>query len=84
MKRDWEIIRQILFRLEEKDKPNSSINMNSFSDLDPQLVGYNMRLLDEAGYIEAKILNCSYGSGEIGMALANTLTNEGHNLLDTI
>lgn len=43
-----------------------------------------MRLLSEAGYIEAKIQNLHDGSGRIGVALATKMTNSGHNLLDTI
>ena len=43
-----------------------------------------MRLLSEAGYIEAKIQNLNDGSGRIGIALATKMTNSGHNLLDTI
>jgi len=84
MKRDWEIIRQILLRLEEKASPNGTISMEVFGNFEPQDVGYNMRLLSEAGYIDAQILNTSDGSGKIGLAIAKSLTNEGHDLLDTI
>lgn len=84
MKRDWEIIRNILQRLEDKDSPNSYINMNDFPDHDAQAVGYNMKLLHQAGYIEAKILNSSEGDGEIAAALTSSMTSAGHDLLDTI
>ena len=43
-----------------------------------------MRLLSEAGYIEAKITSSSSGDGKINVALANRLTNVGHDLLDTM
>lgn len=84
MVRNWEIIRSILLRLENSDTPNVHINSNSFIEFNEQEVAYNMRLLDEAGYIEAKILNSSDGSGKILAALATRLTNAGHDLLDTI
>jgi hypothetical protein len=84
MQRNWEIIREILLQLEASNKANPSINANSFNGLEEQEVAYNMRLLSEAGYIEAKIQNLSDGSGRIGVALATKMTNAGHNLLDTI
>ncbi|MDP5241386.1 DUF2513 domain-containing protein [Uliginosibacterium sp. 31-16] len=84
MVRDWEIIRAILVRLENSKTPNVYLNANSFEEFPMQEVAYNMRLLSESGYIEAKILNSSSGSGEINVALAIRLTNSGHNLLDTI
>lgn len=43
-----------------------------------------MRLLKEAGYITANILESSSGDGRIISALARRLTNSGHELLDTI
>ena len=84
MQRNWEIIREILLKLEESNKANPFINANSFNGFDEQEVAYNMRLLSEAGYIEAKIQNLNDGSGRIGIALATKMTNSGHNLLDTI
>jgi hypothetical protein len=84
MVRNWEIIRAILFRLENSNTPNVHINANSFNEFDEQEVAYNMRLLDEAGLIEAKIKNSSDGSGKILLAAATRLTNGGHDLLDTI
>lgn len=84
MQRNWELIREILIRLESSGNPNSYINANSFENRDEQDVAYNMRLLSDSGYIEANIRNLSDGSGRIGVALATRLTNTGHNLLDTI
>jgi Hypothetical protein (DUF2513) len=84
MIRDWEIIREILLRLENSQKPNVYLNAQSIDKFPTQEVAYNMRLLSEAGYIEARILNSSSGSGEINAAMAIRLTNAGHDLLDTI
>ena len=84
MKRDWEIIREILVRLESAATPNTYLNAETISEYPVQEVAYNMRLLSQAGYIKAKILETSTGSGEIGAALAMHLTNTGHELLDTV
>jgi hypothetical protein len=84
MQRNWEVIRAILLKLEESNKASPFINASSFNGFDEQEVAYNMRLLSEAGYIEAKIKNLHDGSGRIGVALATKMTNSGHNLLDTI
>ena len=84
MTRNWEIIREILLRLESTNTPNAYVNANSFDGLPEQEVAYNMRLLSEAGYIEAKITSSSSGDGKIDVALANRLTNVGHDLLDTM
>ena len=84
MKRDWEIIREILIRLEAANAPNTYLNAEAISQYPTQEVAYNMRLLSQAGYIKAKILETSTGTGEIGAALAMHLTNSGHELLDTM
>lgn len=84
MVRDWEIIREILLRLEGGKKPNEHISAKEFKKFEEQSVAYNIRLLAEAGFIEAKISNLSDGSGKIGLAIAVRLTNSGHDLLDTI
>ena len=84
MTRNWEIIREILLSLERANTPNAVVNANSFADLPEQEVAYNMRLLSEAGYIEARIMSSSSGDGKINAALALRLTNAGHDLLDTM
>jgi len=84
MKRDWEIIRAILLRLESASTPNTYLNAEAIEEFPTQAVAYNMRLLSQAGFIKARILETSTGSGEIGAALAQHLTNSGHELLDTM
>lgn len=84
MTRNWEIIREILLSLEKASTPNTVVNANSFAELPEQEVAYNMRLLSEAGYIEARIMSSSSGDGKINAALALRLTNAGHDLLDTM
>lgn len=84
MKRDWTIIRAILLELEEAATPNTVVNANNLAPFDEQEVAYNMRLLSEAGFISANILESKAGDGRIIAALARRLTNSGHELLDTI
>lgn len=84
MVRNWEIIREILLRLESESTPNCFVNANSFTNFSEQEVAYNMRLLHDDNYIDAKILNSSSGDGKINVALATRLTAAGHDLLDTI
>lgn len=84
MKRDWTIIRAILLKLEESATPNTVVSADKLAPLDEQEVAYNMRLLKEAGYITASIIESSDGDGLIAAAFATRLTNSGHELLDTI
>ena len=84
MTRNWEIIREVLLRLESTNTPNAYVNANSFDGQPEQEVAYNMRLLSEAGYIEARIMNSNSGDGKINAAQALRLTNAGHDLLDTM
>jgi len=84
MTRNWEIIRDILLRLESANTPNAYVNAKCFDGLPEQEVAYNMRLLHDAGCIEAKIMNSSSGDGKINAALAIRLKNTGHDLLDTM
>ena len=84
MKKDWTIIRQILLRLEEAPTPNTVLRPDHFEHFTQQEVAYNMRLLAEAGFIEANFQELRNGSGEIGAAIARRLNYSGHDLLDTI
>lgn len=70
MTRDWDVIREILIRLEESKTPNATVNMKNFDGYDQQAVAYNMRCLHDAGCIEANILETSTGDNLIGAAIA--------------
>ncbi|MCP5007735.1 MAG: DUF2513 domain-containing protein [Planctomycetes bacterium] len=83
MKRDWELIRAILLRLEESNRPNAVVKASAFPDIPEQEVNYNISLLRNDGYIEASILESKPGGG-IYAATAQRLTNHGHDLLDSI
>ncbi len=84
MTRNWIIIRAILLRLEAASTPNTVLNAKDLAQFEEQEVAYNIRLLSEAGYIKANVLESKSGDGRIAVALARSLTNSGHELLDTI
>lgn len=84
MVKNWTIIRDILLKLEAASTPNTTLNATDIPSFAEQEVAYNMRLLSEAGYIKAIISESSTGDGQIYVALARSLTNPGHELLDTI
>ena len=84
MKRDWEIIRTILLKLEASESPNTALNADNIEDFPEQEVAYNMRLLEQGGYINAIFSESKTGDGKIHVALARSLNISGHELLDTI
>jgi len=84
MVKNWDIIREILLRLESSETANTTLNANDIPDYPEQEVAYNMRLLSEEGCIKANILESNSGSGHIAAAFARRLTNSGHELLDTM
>ncbi len=81
MKRDWELVRVILCRLEDMDTTNGSLDANDVEDYSPEFVSYHMNLLDEAGLIEA---NCAKPLSGPMQCFAFSLTWEGHEFLDKI
>jgi predicted transcriptional regulator len=84
MRRDWKIIRQILLELEAAPTATTALRASEVQGFAEQEVAYNMRLLREAGYINATISDSMSGDGGIAVALARSMTNSGHELLDTI
>lgn len=74
MKRDWDLIRKILFATEQNPYPDLPVTLN-IEGYDPELITYHVRLLDEAGLIEA------YDAGEDTWQ-PTRLTWNGHEFLD--
>ncbi|KGQ61018.1 DUF2513 domain-containing protein [Gallibacterium anatis] len=79
MKRDWELIRKILFKLEQKvdDTPLDSESIKGFP---PDVVAYHYQLLAQAELI------CIEDNSTMGDAdfVAINLTWQGHEFLDKI
>ena len=80
MKRDWEIIRAILLAVEEKP-PNVRADETDVPNYPKEIVREHIRLLSDAGYIDAKVLSSSF-IAEAAIIRGITLT--GYDLLDTI
>ena len=79
MKRDWDVVRKILLKLEELEDTSSQLEPDKINGSDEETVSYHMHLLDQAGLIKAKCsgrnpLNC----------VALSLTWKGHEFLDKI
>jgi hypothetical protein len=82
MKRNWDTIREILLRLEEKGLGEHPLQLSSWpKDILPE-ISCHVELLKEAGLIHGRM------SKEIGPSphdfVAIRLTWEGHELLDAI
>lgn len=84
MVRNWDTVRDILLALEGIKTPNGNLRHDQVPCIDPQDAAYHMRLLKEAGLIEALIKESKSGDNQISIALADRLTWRGHELLDTI
>lgn len=82
MKRDWDVIRKILLKIELLPTDDSQVDSTEFEDrgIPNEVAAYHMALLQEAGIIE--------GGGRKGSSspyrFAFRLTWQGHELLDQI
>lgn len=83
MQRDWNIIRIILQRLEDKGAYGDAIRPESVEGYDIEIVSYHIQMLDQAGIIVAKCQERHNRNRGI-FCLAMNLTWEGHELLDSI
>ena len=81
MKRDWDLIREILLRLEEKGPEAPTIRATDFGEERRHQAAYNVEILEEAGLIDARMAKSLNAPPDF---LALRLTWSGHELLDTI
>lgn len=82
MKRNWETIRDLLSRVEACTLPMDAIRLNNFPQDKHTEVSYHMALLIEAGLVKGW-MSQTIGP-EIKDFVAQRLTWEGHELLDSI
>ena len=82
MKRNWDMIRDILTQLEEFKNEEGCFNLSSFSQDKHAEISYHMELLMEAGLVNGQMLG-EFGPGPQDF-FANRLTWQGHEFLDTI
>jgi hypothetical protein len=76
MKREWDLIRLLLLRLEAEETANAHLAPQAMGGFDAELVGYHIDLLDQAGLLTAR------RAGDT--IVARRLTWDGHELLDSI
>jgi len=76
MKRDMEIVRQILLQLEERSH-NEGTGVIKIQNVDDQAISYHVGLLAQAGYVEAMEIG-----GEGPYWHTERLTWAGHEFLD--
>lgn len=81
MKRDWDIIRDLLLKTENLN-PNETLSLKDFETNTQFEISYHVQLLESAGLINASISN------EISQSpthfFLRSLTWEGHEFLDSI
>lgn len=82
MKRDWELVRAILTRLEEQNPNATGIGADQFDGYDPSVVAYHFMLLSEAGLIVAQVIGDMSSRFAAGFALR--LTWDGQEFLSKI
>ncbi|WP_233842201.1 DUF2513 domain-containing protein [Dyella sp. 2HG41-7] len=80
MKRDWDVVREILLALEQQNE-NSSRGISHIEGRDDSNVAYHIRIMIEAGLIEGNVRD--YLGGEVS-AVALRMTWTGHEFLDQI
>ncbi len=81
MKRDWDLVREILLKLEECETARGRLNPGEIAGRDEELVSYHIQILMEAGLIVGE---CSLSIGRPLYCTAGRLTWAGHELLDQV
>lgn len=82
MRRNWDIIREILIRLEEKTDENYALQLSDFPKERGSEISYHIELLIEASLICGEIsetMGC-----KVHDFIITRLTWKGHEFLDTI
>lgn len=79
MKRDWDIIRELLLKAEELE-PDKTISSKDYDTSRIHIINYHTKLLYESGMIDA--IDCCTNDGD--SYFINSLTWEGHDFLDSI
>lgn len=84
MKRDWEIIREIMLKLEELPNNTEVVRLSDFPKEQHFSASYNAQLLVEAGLVEGQFSHFRGIDPKASDMLLRRLTWEGHELLDAI
>ncbi|MGH8127018.1 MAG: DUF2513 domain-containing protein [Gammaproteobacteria bacterium] len=81
MRRDWDVMREIMLELEDAGSVTTTLNPSAVEDHPRDLVCYNMILLKEAGLAEGSVRYRNDGNADCKLL---RLTFSGHELLDEI
>jgi hypothetical protein len=81
MKRDWEVIRKILLKIEELPTEDSTFSSHELEGIDNAIVAFQMRLMLDSGLIEG---SCRDAIGGAPYCHAFRLTWAGCEFLDAI
>ena len=82
MKRNWEVIREILIKLEELPNTDSGLQLSDFPSEKAYEYAYHVELLIEAGIVEGQMSKAA-GPGPAHF-FAHRLTWTGHEFLDSV
>lgn len=82
MKRDWDIVREILCKLEDLESTDDIVRLSDFPVERAFEYSYNMELLIEAGLVDGQ-MSKTLGRGAAHF-MARRLTWVGHEFLDAV
>ena len=82
MKRDWDMIRDLLTSLEELPNTDATLRPTNFPDGREFEISYHMELLIEAGLVDGKLYKTLDGGPT--EFIARRLTWSGHEFLDAV
>jgi len=81
MKRDWDLVREVLLKLEECESSRGRLRPEEIAGRDGEVVSYHIQILTEAGLIVGE---CSRSMGAPLYCTATRLTWAGHEFLDQV
>lgn len=87
MKRDMDVIRDILLTLESSDTARIGRKRIELEGVDPAIIDFHIELLKEAGFVDHQIVQPQYGSGyesRIRFDAGMRLTMDGYDFLESI
>lgn len=82
MKRDWDVVRELLTKVEECSTPGDTLRLSSFPSERAADISYHAELLLEAGLVDGQ-MSKTIGRGPHDFFLRR-LTWNGHEFLDSI
>jgi hypothetical protein len=82
MKRDWELIRELLTKVEACTLPTEQVHLSHFEAEQQAAVSYHMELLIEAGLVDGSMSRTM--GPNITRFVVRRLTWDGHEFLESI